>query len=369
MVQITTARTFNPETGQWGDDLPAEDYDADKHGHLECVCPDPHCSARLQRKGSYHQTFYDSETGEPYRLKIPSHYQRKPGAVEHDEKCEIYLKYGSYQDYCRHIGGLGTSDGAFIFNLNIDSDTQPAPIRERKEDMQDSFSKANGSGEKPDKTRKRRRSEGIKNIDVLATLIEKSAFDSQLRESLLFRRAGYNGHPTISLSLDDLYIEDQVDFFRRAHAATKENRLMTAAFLFKPIKIAKYWHTNKDGTGVVYGQAKPVSDADGNKYYVNIALRVRDKDLFARLKQDVLKGGEGSFLVYSEEIRVDLMSFAHKKMEIIRGTAEDKGVHADVYINTGQQIVPWQPPPMIKEMELDAERSLTRKTGMHATAH
>ena len=177
MVQMTHARTYNPKTGQWGT-ITAKAYTADRahyqaleeSGELECRCPDPHCAnVRLSHYADRLHTYY-GENGLPYRLNIPSYFQRRAGTAAHHPDCAIVREYGAYQERLRQIGGLSVGHGVFLFNLNFPHAKTEGPVRKPRYTLEQTFAPVvqRDPRERPHPGRKL--SEGMKDLKAFSAV-------------------------------------------------------------------------------------------------------------------------------------------------------------------------------------------------------
>ena len=332
MVQITHARIRDEATGE-PVKISAAAFDKKSDGKKLCLCPDEHCGAVLTHYKSYMQTYYDLQTGEPYKLKIPAHFKRVLGGPAHSESCTAVDAYTIYQNYARDIGGLSQQHGAFVYNLNIMTDNRPAPLRHAR-DLSSSFGSAHGRVEGVKKRASVRMSEGLNHVRKLAGLLDRTEFDKHYRDSILLRDGGKR------FTLADLYEDDSVRLFREAHARAKSGAAPTPLLLqFKPIVLAKF-HSKKELT--IQGQPVAVRGGDGNDYFVSVKLHCGSKNIYDSVKQG-LRSGERSFLLYAKDARVDLIEFAHKKKEIQDGRAQDRAVFVHVRVDRPEQLMAWKP--------------------------
>lgn len=341
MVQITHALVRDEATGK-PVKIAAATFDKDADGKKVCMCPDPQCGALLTHYKSYMQTFYDLDTGAPYKLKIPAHFKRMPGSPPHDMSCTTVDDYTIYQNYARTLGALSQQHGAFVYNLNIMTDARPAPVRTPK--LASAFNgavevrenrnghghdHANGNGHSRHKL-----SEGLNDVRKLAGLLDHTEFDRGYRDSIVLRDGARR------YTLANLFENDTLKLFRAEHARAKAGANATPLLLqFKPIVLAKY-HDRKART--IQGQAVTVHGADGHDYSVSVKLHCGSKEIYDAVKKDI-RTGERSFLIYAERSYVDLTEFAHKKMEIQNGKAKDRTVFVHVHANMPQQIAAWTP--------------------------
>jgi hypothetical protein len=346
MVQITHALIRNDETGEFVKKA-ADTFDKKTDGKKTCHCPDRNCPAVLTHYSSYMQTYYDLETNEPYKLKIPAHFKRAQGSPLHDISCTAVDSYTIYQNYARDLGGLSQQGGAFVYNLNIMTDPRPAPIRPRQTLLQkfdgavevrdnksaDQNAKQNGSNDN-NASRKVKLSEGLNHVDKLAGLLDRTEFDKEYRHSILLR----DGRKRYTLA--EIFENDTVRLFRSAHARTKNKEGATPVLAqFKPIVLAAF-HNKKQLT--LQGQAITMRGVDGHDYSVSVKLHCGSKEIYESLKKDI-RAGKRSFLVYSEDTYVDLIEFAHKKKEIQQGRAQDRAVFVHVHIKMPRQVTAWMP--------------------------
>ncbi len=342
MVQITHARIWDDETRTLVE-IAADQFDKKTDGKKICLCPDENCGAMLSHYKSYMQTFYDLDTGEPYKLKIPAHFKRALGSPAHDESCTAVDAYTIYQNYARDIGGLSRQHGAFVYNLNIMMDNRAAPVRAQKT-MRADFEGAvpvreNGgasrNGHSHSSGHERvRLSEGLNHVEKLAGLLNRTEFDKHYRDSILLR----DGSKRFTLA--EIFEDDTVRLFRSAHARAKVGANAAPVLLqFKPIAVAKF-HDRKSLT--LQGQAVTLRGGDGHDYSVSVKLHCGTKEIYDSMKQGI-RSGERSFLLYAGNATVDLFEFALKKKEIQEGRAQDRAVFVHVRIDRPEQMVAWKP--------------------------
>lgn len=347
MVQITHALIRDEASGKQVK-IAAATFDKDTDGKKVCQCPDPHCGAVLTHYKSYMQTFYDLDTNEPYKLKIPAHFKRLQGGPPHDQSCTAVDDYTIFQSYARDIGGLSQQHGAFVYNLNIMTDGRPAPVRAPK--LASAFEGAveirenkngnghdaanghrNGNGHSYER---RKLSEGLNHVQRLAGLLDHTEFDRQYRDSILLR----DGKRRYTLA--NLFENDVVRLFRAEHARAKNGADAGAVlFQFKPIVLGKY-HKKKDLT--IQGQPVTMRDPQGHVYSVCAKLHCGSKEIYDSLKEQI-RSGKRSFLIYTDRAYVDLLEFKHKKIEIHEGKAKDRSVFVHLHATMPQQVAAWTP--------------------------
>lgn len=348
MVQITHARIRDDDTGEMVK-IGADSFDKKTDGKKLCLCPDENCGAVLSHYKSYMQTFYDWQTNEPYQLKIPAHFQRMMRGPAHADDCTAVDAYTIYQNYARNLGGLSQQHGAFVYNLNIMTDNRLAPVRYSRV-LSGAFDGAapvrtnDGGVQNGISQAKVKLSEGLNHVSKLAGLLDRTEFDRQYRESILLRDGARR------TTLAEIFEDDTVRLFRRAHARAKSGAEAQPVLLqFKPIVLAKF-HDKKALT--LQGQAITLRGADGNDYSVSVKLHCGSKEIYQSMKQEIRMGAR-SFLLYTENARVDLIEFAHKKKEIQDGRATDRAVFVHVRIDRPEQMVGWTP----YNGQLDLERA------------
>jgi hypothetical protein len=352
MVQMTHARTFNPQTKEWLS-ITAKEYTQrrdelrarEEAGELECHCPDPHCNGvRLKHYADRLHTYYDPRTGLPYRLQIPSYFQRMQGAQPHHPDCEIVKQYGAFQSMAHRYGGLALSGGSFLFNLNIPHMQVEGPVRPAARSIAEPFVRSNGAS--PDRSAhpKRRLSQGMKDLAAFGHVLERAAFDPAYRGNLLFR----NGQTLYTL--EQLYQETPYDLFTRAYRAPAGGALLTAVSVFKPAALPQFWKRGKTGPGTIFGARDTARGKDGKSYNVATVLHVENRELYARIKEQ-FHAGNPSFMVYSEKIYVDRAEIRERNIHA-RKTGENKAFHVHVHITRPEQIIPWSAPGAQKELDL-----------------
>lgn len=334
MVQITHARLRDDETGK-PVRISAANFDKATDGKKLCQCPDPDCSAILTHYKSYLQTFYDLVTNEPYKLKVPAHFKRAEGSPPHSLECTAVDQYTIYQSYARDIGGLSQMHGRFVYNLNIMTNDDTAPVRHPRK-AGDPFNNAATRENKSDGQghEHRKLSQGLNSVKKLAGLLDHTEFDKEYRESILLR----DGRKSYTLA--QLFRNDTLALFRERHTQAKNGDAPQPVLLqFKPIVLGQF-HSKKERT--IQGQAVTVRGGDGRDYSVSVKLHCASREIYDSLKQEI-RAGKRSFLVYAESATVDLVEFAHKKHEIQQGTAKDRTVFVHVRVGMPQQMTPWVP--------------------------
>lgn len=368
MVQMTHARTYNPKTGEWGE-ITAKKYKQDREryldleaaGEFECHCPDPHCDGvRLQHYNDRLQTYYDPHQ-RPYRVEIPSYFQRAQGTLAHHPDCEIVRQYGAFQAHARLHGGLSFGNGVFMFNLNIPTMQSEGPVRQSKVHVGPEFARRADDGVPRPAREKRKFSEGMKSLEAFGGMLERAAFDPEYRRTLMFRKG------PVTYNIDQLYKETPADLFKEAKKMLREKRgNATAVTIFKPAALPKFWVRGRTGPGTIYGQPDSVKGRDNQHYHVNTVLHVEDRELYARIKEQ-FHGGYPSFMVYSEKIYIDLDEIARRN-EHARATHENTAFHVHVHVSRPEQIVPWTAPGPQREFDFqkpvfDLRTAARRRSG------
>lgn len=368
MVQMTQARIYFPATGKYAEKtITANKYAAQKEemlareeaGEIECHCPDPHCDGvRVTMRGEHLHTYYgrtaEGEEPRPYRLEIENYFARRPGAPEHDPRCNVVQEYAGYRRIVASLSELRTGHQSFRINMNIPSHDLAPPRRSVKVD--DAFRNAAESAYRKASDRPRRPpiSHSMSSIHGLGSLIERAAYDDRLQRNTMIHVDGR------VFALKEFYRETPAEMFEAGREAivygTRLARrqvsqaFFPAATVFRPVLPGKFWVIDKkEGPGQIYGQADKVRGRDGNVYNVCTVLHVADRELFFDLKAQFMKGYE-SFLVVSEKNHIDLDEIRQRN-----ASAKESGVntafHVHSYVNLPVQITPWAPPPEIKEMD------------------
>ncbi len=351
MVQMTHARTFNPQTGEWGE-ISAKAYREKKEkyraledaGQLECHCPDPRCSGvRLSHHDGHMQMFYGDRGS--YQLDIPSHFQRWPGTAAHHPDCEIVKQYGAYQGTMRDLGALSLGHGAFIVNLNFPTTHSEGPVRRPRNILGGEFRVATTRETKDSPPREKRvLSHGIKNLNAMAAMIEQAAYDNHFRRNILFRRGSE------IFSLEQLYQETPLALFRRAQQVDNQNKAYARALtVFQPAAPREFWQIEKHGPGKIMGQPDVVKGRDGYNHHVAMALHVENRALYYDLKK-MFREGFKSFLLYSDKIHIDRAEIRERNAMAGKGAGQ-RAFMVHVHVTRPEQIVPWTAPPAQKPFD------------------
>lgn len=352
MVQVTRVRvegtnaflsadSFGMATGENGQ--PPFQYGAHKKA---CLCPDPQCVARMVHVRAHDQTYYDE--GGAYTLRVAAHFRRHPKSPPHAEKCAIAQAYHRYADQARHFGGSQRGEAGFVYNLNIMTDTRPAPgrglarhfpaVKAAPQITARYAASAGYSARAP-------WSKGINHIRMLAQLLDETAFDPGLRAENHMRRNSK------LLTLAEMYKEDAVALLRAGHSRSKALRDNPSAprswpmlFNFRPIMTPKskeltFWDGKAQS---VTGAPQKIEDAKGNAYYISARLNFGSKDLYRSFIK-MLRGGEKSFLAYDDRVSVDMEDFMRMKEAMHNKHGHHHAVFVDMHINCAEQILPWTP--------------------------
>ena len=351
MVQMTHARTFNPETGEWGE-ISAKAYREKKEhyraledsGKLECHCPDPRCDGvRLSHHDGHMQMFY-SDTGS-YQLNIPSHFQRWPGTAAHHPDCQIVQQYGVYQGTMRNLGALSLGHGAFIVNLNFPTTHSEGPVRRPRSIAGSDFRVASAHEQRDAQPREKRvLSHGIKDLKAMGALIEQAAYDNNFRRNILFRRGSQ------IFTLDQLYLESSLQLFRQARELDLKGKMYARALtVFQPAAPREFWQIEKQGPGKILGQPEVVKGRDGYNHHVAMALHVENRGLYYDLKK-MFREGFKSFQLYSEKIHIDRAEIRERNQIATKGDGQ-RAFMVHVHVTRPEQIVPWTAPPPQKPFD------------------
>lgn len=335
MVQIAEARIRDEETGTFKT-VPAHKFDKKTDGAKTCHCPDPNCKAVLTHYDSYLQTFYDEQTGEAFRTRVASHFKRLRGSPEHARDCTAVEYYRQYQHVAREFGGIGITEGRFLFNLNIPTDTCEAPLRQNRGNLVRRFSQA-VTPAADDQHVPRKLSQGLNSAEAFADLLDKTAYNPYYRDSIMFR----NGKSLFTLN--QLYKNDPVKFFNEEQARAQEGKGPQPALIeFKPIAKQKFHFRS---SLMIQGEAKRVVE-NGREHYVSIMLHCTNDSMYKQITK-AIRAGERSFLIYSEGANVQLLECAQKKKDIANGTAKDKALYVYVPVSTEKQVQAWEPMPAV----------------------
>jgi hypothetical protein len=347
MVQITHARI---KKGDEWETISARHHERHKKdfAKTDCYCPDDACPAKLTHYKEHEHTYYDQESLQAFTLKIAPHYKRHVGSPEHAPNCTAVKHYVAYQGYARDLGALSVGEGAFVINLNIMTDTVPAPLRQNAAILQRPF---NASGRRsqdsghPDAQEPKRLSIGLSETSALAQLIERTEFNPEHRKNILMRRHGQTRR------LTEIFYDDPVALFRKK---LEEQRAgitnAPAAVEFRPIPIPKF-HSRRNWS--IQGQAVPIISNDGEKYYASMMLHCASEAMFREM-QELIKGKQGarSFLVFSERVYVDGLEVKQKLLDIKAGRQEDTAVFVHLHVSRPEQIHVWNRTPDEPKMDM-----------------
>ena len=351
MVQIARAWAVDRTTGE-GAEISARTVDKKRDADLDYFCPDKCCRIPLSHHKEHLHTFVDPDSGRAFKANVAAYFQRKPNGARHDDACTAVDAYTKYQIFARKNGGESHERGTFVFNLNIPTNTVPAPDRKRKSALTQKFQNrafekltAQSQESAPSSERPAPQSQGLANVGKLAGLLEASAFNPKYRESVLLRDG-----PRLA-SLSEIYKDKPIEFYREEHARAKRGGPAKPVLVhFEPIAMGKF-HSPHDLT--IQGLAAPIRASNGKaKYAVSIQLHCGSKSMYDEIREQI-RGGARSFLIYAPLAYVSLIELAHKKKEMEIGKPTDKAVFVHVRADRPEQIVRWTPPAAQLSFDLD----------------
>jgi len=373
-VSVTEARVYNPlfddpaHPETWVT-LSARDYQDDLHGKCEFYCPcclDKGDKVRLKKpSGEYYQSILfdviDPETGdvmideatqqpvtENRRYFIPPRYSLYP---MQRHTCDLAARLSNISKVVKEQGGvvLNSTAGAYIVNLNIPAGQSKISNRPRiRLSEGDDFTAAVEG-----RTRRIHRSSGdptghhsrgITNVQALAQMLDDTEFNKGQRQHLLMR-IGQQG-----MSLAEAYHGDPLAMYRSLYERERPqaqqasaNHNHVAIFRFRPIGDHKFWKKQEDGSMTVQGQAEQVRDRDGKLFYVSARVNFQTEGAFQAFQQAYTKNRERSFLVYTENAKVDLADHAAKKQRLDLNLDQHATVFVDTVVYNPAQMMPWSP--------------------------
>ncbi len=341
MVQITRARIIDGDTERV---VLASAFNKARDAKKTCRCHDKNCPAVLSHRKEHDHPYYSPITGDRYVLRVAAHYGRAPKSPEHAPNCTEMLGFQKFENYARFINRENLGETGFVLNLNIPTDSRPAPLRKGR--RQDLFSAAALVTPKDPASHSihQKRSSGLNNVEKLAKLLDQTEENHDHRRMMELSR----GRDVYRLS--DIYSEDPVQLFRQSHDVAKGNAVSTPVLVrFRPIMIGKF---RSKANMTIQGLACPVLGRDGHKYHVSTLLHCGSKDIYTRIVED-MRDKKGSFLVYADKATVDLHEFGFKKRDITRGTAKDSTVFVHVRVDRDEQIMSWSPIDLQSDLAMD----------------
>ncbi len=350
MVQITHARQYNPKTGVYADRPVSalayathrDRYRAlEKSGELECHCPDPHCNGVVLDVVAEHDHTYYGQNGQRYRLRVPDYFRPKQGQA-HNPECATAKQYEAYRHIVRSVAQMSLGRQSFMINVNVPTHHAHGPVRKLSDKVEDALKEARpprpyaGASEKHGPL-----SHGIKDLQGLGRLIQRAAYDPQFAQNLMFHVDGK------VMGLDQFYQEKPYDLFRLAQTRHRARQdFAAAAAVFRPATLPRFWKIDKEGPGMIYGQAQKVK---ATNFYVAPVLHVENRDLYFRLKDD-FAAGYNSFLVYSEKIHL-IHNELIERNRIAREEGKNEAFAVHIHVSRDEQVVPWTSPPPQKELD------------------
>lgn len=332
MVQITEARVIDKETGVERR-VRADAYDKALNDKTIRCCPDDNCPARLSHYTDYKQKFYNPVTGEPYELHIAASFRRSPNSPDHAKDCTQVEAHVKRQTIVRARGGEIHASGAEIYNLNILTDHRPAPERKAPSALQESYGRAHDAIDRRTPTARRTLSTGVNNIKGLAALLDETYYAPEQR-ALKILRTGGRDTTLAAIFIGDPLLAFHEKIEERERQAVGEHVAGGPQLIhFRPIPIAKY-RSAHDHT--IQGLAAARTMPDGSRQHVSFQLHCGGKAQYDAVC-DAIKKGARSFLVYTPEVRLDLMGEG-------RIRKEEHPVLLHIYAHRAGQIMAWTPP-------------------------
>lgn len=338
MVQITHALVRDDETGELVK-IAADKFDKKTDGKKTCHCPDENCPALLTHYQTHMHHYYDEVARKHYKLKIPDYFRVAGKSPPHAPSCTAVVAYSAYQNSARDLGGLSQQNGVFIYNLDVMTNTRPAPNRSRKV-LSPEFRAAapvrdnKSSSQNDNDGKKLKLSEGLNHVKGLAKLLDSTEFDRHYRDAILLRDGDR------SYTLAGLFVDDTLALFRAEYTRAKKGDGDAPVLLqFKPIEIGRF-HSKRDLT--IQGLALPIKSVDGNKYYVSVKLHCGSEEIYKSVKENIRRGNN-SFLLYTDKATVDIQECERTQSQVQKGEAKDRTVFVHVSVATPQQIMPWKP--------------------------
>lgn len=382
-VAITEAVAFdaehdNPDKPETWDLLDAKDFDKEEHDHLKFFCPcclDKGDMVKLKNpSGAYYQTItfdlidpdtheliIDKSTNEPMteakRYQIPPRYALFP---HEKHTCDLGAQQNQLSQSIKDSGGvvLNSDAGAYIVNLNIPAGQEP-PKRNKPRMTLTQSGAFNDAATNVDTTYAQRQihrssntpsnqhSHGVKTVQALAELLDRTEFDKGQRQSVLMRNGGQ------LMTLDEMYQKNTINMYRDLyHEERKDaqdpdkNHNHISLFRFRPNGVKKFWNRETDGSMSVLSHPEQVHDKDGNKFYVSTHLNFQTDacfDAFNKAYETATEKDDKWFLVYSEHTTVNLAEYDKEKQKVAQGTEKSADVHISATVFNTDQFMQWTP--------------------------
>lgn len=292
-----------------------------------CLCPDPHCTARLSHVKAHRHTYHDEE-GRRFEAHTPAYFRRHINSSPHDPGCAV-LKQQEWLDHLAHKKYAhrptrtedGAADRITFFSLDLPGRGPRLPFPH---------------------------TQGLRRIEEVAALLDNTMFDPGERAHIHIRR-----HDMVQ-PLAAMYYDNPVDLFRaryddarKARAILEDRGLPESAkpaFLhFRPIEIPRrgkeIFHDSYART--VAGICGFQRGKDAVRYAVSMRLNFATSALYRDFK-DRMEEGQRSFLVQSDAIWIDLPAFAKRKAEIAQG-GKNRSIFVEAGVDFAAQICAWKP--------------------------
>lgn len=386
-VAITEAVAFdsehdNPDKPETWDLLAAKKFDKAEHGHLKFFCPcclDKGDMVKLKNpSGAYYQSItfdlidrdtreliIDKSTNEPMtesrRYQIPPRFALFP---HEKHTCDLGAQQNQLSQSIKDNGGvvLNSDAGSYIVNLNIPAGQTPRQRNRPRTTLTESraFNNvATHNAANIDNVRVQKRihrssnvppkqhSKGVKTVQALAGLLDRTEFDKGQREAIILRNSGQ------LMTLEQAYQDNIVDMYRdlykdESHTpqTMNENHNHIALFRFKPNGVKKFWNREKDGSMSVQSHPEQIHDKEGNKFYVSTRLNFQTEssfDTFNKAYEAATEKDDKWFLVYSEHASVSLAEYSGEKQKVTQGTEKSADVHITATVFNTDQFMQWTP--------------------------
>lgn len=382
-VAITEAVAFNPDHDNpdkpetWNL-LAAKEFDKEEHDHLKFFCPcclDKGDMVKLKNpSGAYYQSItfdlidrdtrelvIDKSTNEPVtearRYQIPPRFALFP---HEKHTCDLGAQQSQLSQSIKDHGGavLNSDTGTYIVNLNIPAGQEP-PQRNRQRATLTEGGAFNSAATNIDTAHARRQihrssnkpsnqhSQGVKTVQALSSLLDRTEFDKGQREAILLRNGGQ------VMTLEQVYQKNTINMYRdlfkdESHDAQnpEKNHNHIALFRFKPNGVKKFWNREKDGSMSVQSHPEHIHDKDGNKFYVSTRLNFQTESSFEAFNNAYDKAADKDdkwFLVYSEHATVNLTEYTGEKQKVTDGTEKSADVHINATVFNEDQFIQWTP--------------------------
>ncbi len=365
----------NPET--W-DLLAAKEFNKEEHGHLKFFCPcclDKGDMVKLKNpSGAYYQhiTFdlvdrdtneliIDKSTNETLtevkRYEIPPRFTLFP---HEKHTCDLGAQQSQLSQSIKDSGGvvLNSDAGTYIVNLNIPAGQEPSKRNRPRMTLTESGA-FNNAATNIDTARAKRqihrtantppnqKSQGVKTVEALADLLDRTEFDKGQRETIILRNGGQ------LMTLDEVYQKNTINMYRELYKDEhkdfqdpEKNHNHIALFRFRPNGVKKFWNRETDGSMSVQSHPEQIHDKTGNKFYVSTHLNFQTEssfDAFNKAYDAATEKDDKWFLVYSEHASVSLAEYSGEKQKVAQGTEKSADVHITATVFNTDQFMQWTP--------------------------